>query len=295
MDAEESFLAYVRERVAALSRIAFLLTGDRHLAEDLVQETLLRVVGRWARIAAGGDPDAYVRRALYHQHVSAWRRHRGRTVHLETQRPPERAGPDEAGAVTDSVAVRAALATLAPKQRAGARLGGAGAYTADGAGIGVFTVVAGCTTDCGHTQRNARSWRLTVVSSATGAPGATFATFGGASAKLAGWQRDGTAVVVRYVDETSPYEGPSYDAPDGYRAVSDVDLLALDRAAGRRCCYASRPASSGTWTWPRTWSRRVRSAARHRRRRCSRSPGGSPRPCSSSAGPCPCWSGSPSC
>ncbi len=120
MDAEESFLAYVRERVAALSRIAFLLTGDRHLAEDLVQETLLRVVGRWARIAAGGDPDAYVRRTLYHQHVTAWRRHRGRTVHLEGQpgRPPDPAGPDEAGAVTDSVAVRAALATLAPKQRA---------------------------------------------------------------------------------------------------------------------------------------------------------------------------------
>ena len=116
MDAEESFLAYVRERVAALSRIAFLLTGDRHLAEDLVQETLLRVVGRWGRIAAGGDPDAYVRRALYHQHVSAWRRHRGRTERLETH--PERAGPDEAGAVTDSLAVRAALATLAPRQRA---------------------------------------------------------------------------------------------------------------------------------------------------------------------------------
>jgi RNA polymerase sigma-70 factor (sigma-E family) len=116
VDAEESFLAYVRDRVAALSRIAFLLTGDRHLAEDLVQETLLRVVGRWARIAAGGDPDAYVRRALYHQHVSVWRRHRGRTVPLD--QPPDRAGPDEAGAVTDSVAVRAALATLAPKQRA---------------------------------------------------------------------------------------------------------------------------------------------------------------------------------
>lgn len=116
MDAEESFLVYVRERVAALSRIAFLLTGDRHLAEDLVQDTLLRVVGRWARVAAGGDPDAYVRRILYHQHVTAWRRHRGRTVHVA--RPPELAGPDEAGAVTDSVAVRAALARLAPKQRA---------------------------------------------------------------------------------------------------------------------------------------------------------------------------------
>ncbi|MFF5228756.1 SigE family RNA polymerase sigma factor [Dactylosporangium sp. NPDC000521] len=116
VDAEESFLAYVRERVAALSRIAFLLTGDRHLAEDLVQETLLRVAGRWGRIAAGGDPDPYVRRTLYHQHVSAWRRHRGRTVHVE--HPPDRPGPDESDAVTGGVAVRAALARLAPRQRA---------------------------------------------------------------------------------------------------------------------------------------------------------------------------------
>ncbi|MEV4508485.1 hypothetical protein AB0K00_05960 [Dactylosporangium sp. NPDC049525] len=117
---------------------------------------------------------------------------------------------------------------------AGARLGGAGAYTADGAGLGVFTVVAGCTADCTNTARNARSWRLTVLSSATGAPGATFATFGGASAKLAGWQRDGTAVVVRYVDETSPYEDPAYSPPDAYREVSDVDLLALDPRGGTK-------------------------------------------------------------
>jgi hypothetical protein len=121
---------------------------------------------------------------------------------------------------------------------AGARLGGVGAYTADGSGIGVFTVVTGCTADCGNAARNARSWRLTVLSSATGTPGATF---GGATAKLAGWQRDGTAVVVRYVDETSPYEGPSYDPPDAYRAVSDVDLLALDPRGGTRVLLA-RPA-----------------------------------------------------
>jgi DNA-directed RNA polymerase specialized sigma24 family protein len=64
VDSEDSFASYVRDRTAALTRIAFLLTGDQHLAEDLVQETLLSVVGVWRRIAAGGDPDAYVRRAL---------------------------------------------------------------------------------------------------------------------------------------------------------------------------------------------------------------------------------------
>ncbi|GAA3227449.1 WD40 repeat domain-containing protein [Dactylosporangium siamense] len=127
---------------------------------------------------------------------------------------------------------RRVLATLP----AGGLLGGAAAYTADGTGIGVFTVVTGCTVDCGDRARNARSWRLTMLSSATGAAGATFATFGGATAKLAGWQRDGTAVVVRYVDEvSSPYDDdPSYEAADAYRAVADADLLALDPRGGTK-------------------------------------------------------------
>jgi DNA-directed RNA polymerase specialized sigma24 family protein len=71
-----SFEAYVQARTAALSRIAYLLTGDHYLAEDLVQQTFLRVAGRWRRIAAAGDPDPYVRKVLYHQHVSWWRRFR---------------------------------------------------------------------------------------------------------------------------------------------------------------------------------------------------------------------------
>jgi RNA polymerase sigma-70 factor (sigma-E family) len=116
VDPEESFRLYVRERIGALSRIAYLLTGDRHLAEDLVQETLLRVAGRWPRIVAGGDPDPYVRQALYHHHVSAWRHMRNRRVVL--QDPPDRPGPDEASAVTAGIAVRDALARLAPRQRA---------------------------------------------------------------------------------------------------------------------------------------------------------------------------------
>ena len=98
MDVAESFLAYVRGRTTALSRIAYLLTADAHLAEDLVQETLLRVAGRWPRIVAAGDPDAYVRRVLYHQHVSSWRRRRGRTTVLVPD-PPDRQGPDESAAV----------------------------------------------------------------------------------------------------------------------------------------------------------------------------------------------------
>ena len=116
MDAEESFRAYVRARTPALSRVAFLLTGDRHLAEDLVQETLLRVAGRWRRIVAGGDPDAYVRRTLYHQHVSVWRRSRRRPVPIAE--PPEGHLPDPSAAIASRLSVHAALARLAPRQRA---------------------------------------------------------------------------------------------------------------------------------------------------------------------------------
>jgi RNA polymerase sigma-70 factor (sigma-E family) len=116
VDAQESFANYVRDRSAALSRVAYLLTGDRHLAEDLVQETLLGVVGRWRRIAAGGDPDAYVRRALYHQHVSIWRRARRRPETVAE--PADRSLPDPTAAVADGLTLRRALARLAPGQRA---------------------------------------------------------------------------------------------------------------------------------------------------------------------------------
>lgn len=112
----DSFGEYVRARVAALSRAAFLLTGDSYLAEDLVQQTLAKVAARWEQIVAEGNPDAYVRRVLYHQHVSWWRRWRREP--LPVAAVPEIAGADPQGAMTTALAVRQALAKLTPKQRA---------------------------------------------------------------------------------------------------------------------------------------------------------------------------------
>ncbi len=117
MDADRSsFEAYVHARTVALSRIAFLLTGDHHLAEDLVQQTFLRVAGRWQRVVAEGDPDPYVRKVLYHQHISWWRRARRitQTTLVGTDLPV----PDHADRVTVTVAVQRALARLGPRQRA---------------------------------------------------------------------------------------------------------------------------------------------------------------------------------
>ncbi|GAA2607994.1 SigE family RNA polymerase sigma factor [Dactylosporangium fulvum] len=114
--AAEFFEEYVRARAAGLTRVAYLLTGDAHLADDLVQATLIEVAARWERILAGGDPEPYVRTVLYRKHLSWRRRHRREA--LPTGDLPEPAGPDISGRVTTAVAVRAALAALAPKQRA---------------------------------------------------------------------------------------------------------------------------------------------------------------------------------
>ena len=68
---EDAFHAFVVARTPALSRTAYLLTGDAHLAEDLVQTALFKAAKSWHRIE--GDPEPYVRRILYTQNISWWR------------------------------------------------------------------------------------------------------------------------------------------------------------------------------------------------------------------------------
>jgi RNA polymerase sigma-70 factor (sigma-E family) len=59
---DSSFDAFVEARSGALLRTAYLLTGDRQHAEDLVQTALLRAMRRWAQARVA--PEAYVRRVL---------------------------------------------------------------------------------------------------------------------------------------------------------------------------------------------------------------------------------------
>ncbi|GIG56840.1 DNA-directed RNA polymerase sigma-70 factor [Longispora fulva] len=70
------FDEFVRTRYQALLRSAYLLTGDRHLAEDLVQDALARTYGAWRRLDSGGNAEAYTRKILYNLQVSWWRRRR---------------------------------------------------------------------------------------------------------------------------------------------------------------------------------------------------------------------------
>jgi RNA polymerase sigma-70 factor (sigma-E family) len=113
-DSEESFREFVGARQKALLRTAWLLVGDAHLAEDLVQTALSKAAMRWERIVAHGDPEPYVRRIIYTEHVSWWRRRRFTEVlgaSLDDQ-------PGDAVDVPLQVAMQRALAKLTPKQRA---------------------------------------------------------------------------------------------------------------------------------------------------------------------------------
>ncbi len=106
------FGEYVAARQAGLLRTAYLLTGHRQDAEDLVQATLVKVVPHWRRLH--GDPDGYVRTVMVRESVSRWRRRRWREVVGATAPEPVADLPSSDARVD----LQRALAALAPKQRA---------------------------------------------------------------------------------------------------------------------------------------------------------------------------------
>lgn len=66
--------AFAREHALALTRFAYLISGDRGLAEDLVQDVLLAMHRRFGASLALDDPSAYARRAIVNAHISRLRR-----------------------------------------------------------------------------------------------------------------------------------------------------------------------------------------------------------------------------
>lgn len=71
---EHDFEAFYRSRTPALLRTAYLLTGDRDRAEDLVQGALVRAHRHWSRIRRDGAPEAYVRKVMINLNTDWWRR-----------------------------------------------------------------------------------------------------------------------------------------------------------------------------------------------------------------------------
>ena len=111
------FEEYVSEQGRSLLRLAYVLSGDAHRAEDLTQTALADAYRHWRKVSVARHPDAYVRRMLVNAHLD-WHRRRS-----STERPADLAGwepaaePDPADGIAARDQLRQALATLAPRAR----------------------------------------------------------------------------------------------------------------------------------------------------------------------------------
>jgi RNA polymerase sigma-70 factor (sigma-E family) len=114
--AEREFTQFVAARTVALMRVAYALTGNQHAAEDLLQTALAKAMVRWPHIRTDAEP--YVKKILYHDYVSWWRRWR-RHRETPTARPPEARTPGSHADDTHlRLLLREALHDLPPRQRA---------------------------------------------------------------------------------------------------------------------------------------------------------------------------------
>ena len=120
MDARDvEYADFVRSYTRSLLRSAYLLTGDQHLAEDLVQEALARTHRAWGRLEHAERAAAYARKVMYHAQVSIWRRRRVAEILPGTSLEQHGGRTDDlAEAATQRIMLRRALLALSPKQRA---------------------------------------------------------------------------------------------------------------------------------------------------------------------------------
>ena len=108
---EREFTEWAAGAERRLLRSAYLLTGDLHRAEDLVQEALVKVALRWDRLREG-NPTAYARTIVVRDNISWWRRRRELPMESPEELATVSSDPDAA------MVVRRALGRLTAKQRA---------------------------------------------------------------------------------------------------------------------------------------------------------------------------------
>ncbi|MEY9927940.1 RNA polymerase sigma-70 factor (sigma-E family) [Catenulispora sp. GP43] len=116
MSDEEDFRQFAASRQKQLLRGAYLLCGDWHSAEDLVQTAFGLMYRSWRRIKRVEHPDAYAKQVLYRCHLSAKRKKRFATVSIESVSEPPAPG-DGYGDGTTAVLLEA-LADLPDRARA---------------------------------------------------------------------------------------------------------------------------------------------------------------------------------
>ena len=111
-----AFAEFMSARSASLFRTAYLIVGDHQLAQDLLQESLIKTYIAWSRLRDVSNAEAYTRKAIVTTAIS-WRRRR--SFHERpTDLQPDTAVPDPGEAVTIHSSMVTQLRTLPPRQRA---------------------------------------------------------------------------------------------------------------------------------------------------------------------------------
>ncbi|GHG02768.1 MULTISPECIES: SigE family RNA polymerase sigma factor [Amycolatopsis] len=114
------FEEFAREELPDLVRFAAVLTGDRDLAQDVVQDALVRAHQQWRRVAAADRPKLYLRKMVVNGYLSWRRRWYQRSVHTtpDVTKFAEAAAPDHADRIADADRLAQLLAALSRAQRA---------------------------------------------------------------------------------------------------------------------------------------------------------------------------------
>lgn len=112
---DADFAQFAAARWAGLVRIASMITRDFHEAEDLVQTTLIRLYPRWPQIRGGPEGEAYVRRALFNNHLNRTRRRR--VLQFLTPFLPDAASA-EPQSVEEREGFEELIVSLPPRQQA---------------------------------------------------------------------------------------------------------------------------------------------------------------------------------
>jgi RNA polymerase sigma-70 factor (sigma-E family) len=111
------FDSFVNDSAAGLLRTAYLIVWDLQEAEDLVQETFIKVAKRWPKVRRMEHPVAYARRVLVNLALDDKPRRARRRSEL-TAAQPTPSGHDPSSLIDTHDELIAALATLPERQRA---------------------------------------------------------------------------------------------------------------------------------------------------------------------------------
>jgi RNA polymerase sigma-70 factor (sigma-E family) len=111
-----NFEEYARAELQPLLGFARVLCGDRGLAEDVLQEVLIRAERNWTKISAANSPTAYLRRMIVNEFLS-WRRKWARII-PQSELFIADGSPDHADQQADRAELAAELARLPRRQRA---------------------------------------------------------------------------------------------------------------------------------------------------------------------------------